>query len=75
MQQDLQKFSSQANPAILAEMKEIAEKDKKMFQYVLEEAMEEYIARRNGKRPNPVFMAHLEATMDKYDELLHLLAK
>jgi hypothetical protein len=75
MQQDLQKFSSQANPQILAEMKELARKKGQQFQHVLEEAMVEYLAARDGSKVRPEVMAHFHASMDKHKKLYELLAK
>lgn len=75
MQTELQKFSSQANPAILAEMKEIARKSGRQFQHVLEEAMVEYLAARDGSKVRAEVMAHFHASMDKHKKLYELLAK
>jgi geranylgeranyl pyrophosphate synthase len=75
MQTELQKFSSQANPAILSEMKEIARKTGRQFQHVLEEAMVEYVATRDGNRVRPEVMAHFYASIDKHKQLYTLLAK
>lgn len=75
MQQDLQKFSSQANPQILAEMKELARKKGQQFQHVLEEAMVEYLAARDGSKVRPEVMAHFQASIDKHKKLYELLAK
>ena len=75
MQQDLQKFSSQANPAILAEMKELARKKGQQFQHVLEEAMVEYLAARDGSKVRAEVMAHFHASIDKHKKLYEQLAK
>lgn len=75
MQTELQKFSSQANPAILAKMKEIARKTGRQFQHVLEEAMVEYVSTRDGNHVRPEVMAHFHASIDKHKQLYTLLAK
>ena len=47
-----EKFSSQASPELLAAVREIARKEGRHFQAVLEEAMREYIEKpRSGKAP------------------------
>ena len=53
------KYSSQAAPALLAAMREIARGEGRQFQAVMEEAVEEYIANRNRVRPRPEAVAHL----------------
>jgi predicted transcriptional regulator len=42
-----QKFSSQADPQLLNELKAIAQEEGRQFQSVLEQAMREFIERRN----------------------------
>ena len=47
-----EKFSSQVSPELLSTMREIARKEGRHFQAVLEEAMREYIENRaRGKAP------------------------
>ena len=67
------KFSSQASPQTLAEMRElrawlagnvIARSEGRQFQAVLQEAMEEYIANRSRATPRPEVMAHFRASVE-----------
>ncbi len=46
-----QKFSSQASPQVLAELRKIAATEGRQFQSVLDEALREYIARKETGRP------------------------
>lgn len=56
-------FSSQASPEVLTAMREIATKEGRQFQAVLQEEMEEYIVNRNRKTPRPEVMAHFRASV------------
>lgn len=75
MQQDLQKFSSQADPAILAQMKEIARKEGVQFQYALSEALRDWVEKKKQLKPRDFVMAHARAVMDEHAHLLKLLSK
>lgn len=69
------KFSSQASPEALTAMREIASREGRQFQAVLQEAMEEYIVNRNRKRPRPEVMAHFRASVARNRRLYELLAE
>ena len=69
------KFSSQASPGVLTSMREIASREGRQFQAVLQEAMEEYIVNRNRKTPRPEVMAHVRASVQRNRRLMELLAK
>lgn len=71
----LQKFSSQANPALLSQLKEIANLEGRQFQAVLEEAMKLLIEQRESKSTRVVVMAHYKASLEKNRRLGELLAK
>jgi serine kinase of HPr protein (carbohydrate metabolism regulator) len=70
-----QKFASQADPALLAEMRAIAEEEGRQLQAVLEEAMRDLIAKRRGVQPRAEVLAHLEATVEENRELYRRLAQ
>ena len=70
-----QKFSSQADPELLAGMREAARKEGRHFQAVLEDAMRGYIESRNQARVRPEVMAHYRASVEKNRLLAELLAK
>ena len=70
-----QKFSSRASPELLADMREIAEQEGRPFQAVLEEAMEQYIARHKRESFRPEIMAHFYASLERNRRLYGLLAK
>ena len=70
-----EKFSSQAAPELLSKMREIARKDGRHFQAVLEDAMLEYIEGREQQKVRPEVMAHYHASVEKNRLLAELLAQ
>ena len=50
-----EKFSSQAAPEVLAALRHIAESEGRQFQAVLDEALCEYIERKEKGRPRRLF--------------------
>ena len=55
-----EKFSSQADPELLAAMRQIARNDGRHFQAVLEDAMSHYIESRVRHKVRPEVMAHYQ---------------
>ncbi len=70
-----EKFSSQASPELLARMREIARKEGRHFQAVLEDAMRGYIESNAQEKVRPEVMAHFQASVEKNRRLGELLAK
>ena len=70
-----EKFSSQADPRLLAKVREIAEKEGRQFQSVLEEALAEYLDRHQKQKPRTHVMESLGLSIEEYDELYQKLAK
>ena len=70
-----EKFSSQASPELLAGMREIARKEGRHFQAVLEEAMAGYIESKARPNVRPEFMAHYRASLERNRLLAELLAQ
>ena len=70
-----EKFSSQAAPELLAALREIARADGRPFRSVLEEAMGQFVASRNGDSSDEEVMAHFRASMEKHRRLGELLAQ
>ena len=70
-----QKFSSQADPDLLAAMRQIARNDGRHFQAVLEDAMSHYIESRASQRVRPEVMAHYRASVERHRLLYELLAR
>ena len=70
-----QKFSSQASPELLEGMREIARKEGRQFQAVLEEAMTSYIESKMQERSRPEVMALYRASVERHRRLYELLAQ
>lgn len=70
-----EKFSSQVAPELLGTMREIARKEGRHFQAVLEEAMREYIDNRTREKPRAEIMAHFQASVERHRRLGEMLAR
>ena len=75
MKKNRQKFSSQIEASLLDELKEIAMSEGRQLQIVLEEAIEEYIAKKHGMSIRDSVMAHFKSSIAKNRRLGELLAK
>ena len=70
-----EKFSSQADPDLLAQMRKIANDDGRQFQAVLEDAFRAYIEGRSQRKVRPEVMSHFWASVEKNRRLGELLAQ
>ena len=70
-----QKFSSQADPRLLGELRAIAQEEGRLFQAVLEQAVREYVERKRHATPRAQVMAHFQASVEKNRRLGELLAR
>ena len=70
-----EKFSSQASPELLAGMREIARKEGREFEEVLEEAMWDYFKSKMPENVRPEVMAHYRASVERHRKLYELLAQ
>ena len=70
-----EKFSSQADPKLLAKARLVAEKEGRQFQSILEDALSEYLERHQSARPRAHVMEALGLSMKEFDELYKDLAK
>lgn len=72
---ELQKFSSQANPAVIGALKQLAKEEGRQFQHVLNDAMETYVRLRKNTKAKSLFLEQADKVMDEHATLLSLLAK
>ena len=70
-----EKFSSQADPKLLAKARSLAEKEGRQFQSILEAALFEYLERHQSVRPRANVMEAPGLSMKEFDELYKELAK
>ena len=71
----VQKFSSQARPELLEEVRNLAAAEGRQFQAVLDEALAEWVERRKGSRPRPEVIAQAKASIARHRSLYEELAK
>lgn len=70
----LEKFSSQAHPELLADMRDMAKKEGRLFQALLDEAMKAYLeAKKVGQSRRHVVRA-FDSSLKKHDDLYRKLA-
>lgn len=70
-----EKFASQADPQVLADVRAIAAADGRQLQAVIEEALRQYVAERRGERPRRGVLEHLEDSVAENRELFRRLAQ
>lgn len=69
------KFASQADAALLEQLREVAREEGRHFQAVLEDAMRLYLEQRDAQSPRARVMAHFRASVERNRRLGELLAK
>ena len=70
-----EKFSSRADPNLLASLRALAKQDGRHFQAVLEDAIRDYIESRAQEKPRTAVMAHFQASVERNHRLGKLLAE
>ena len=70
-----EKFSSQADEKILADVRALAQSQGRQFQSILEEALIEYLERHQTERPRAHVMEAFGLSMDEFDDLYQKLAQ
>jgi hypothetical protein len=71
----LRKFSSQADPAVLEGLQDIATREGRQFQAVLGDAMREYLVRKQQHAPRRDVLEAFKDSLKERDELYRSLAK
>lgn len=69
------KFASQADPLVLDEIKEIARKEGRQFQALIDEALRDYIEKKQTGRARKHVIAAYEESLSKFGKLYTELAK
>ncbi len=70
-----EKFATQVNAEVLAAVRELAEKEGRQIQALVEEALTDLVERRRSARPRPHVMAAYLASHEKYGPLYRKLAE
>lgn len=69
------KFATQADPEILAALRKMAVDEGRQLQALVDEALREYVERKNGASPRKHVMQALQASVTEYDRLYRDLSK
>ena len=72
---EMQKFSSQARPELLDEVRRVASEEGRQFQAILDEALTEWLERKKGEAPRSEVIAHAKASIARHRKLYEELAK
>lgn len=69
------KFATQADPEILETLRAMAAEEGRQIQALLDEALREYIERKQDGKPRKHVLEALAASMAQYDALYRELSK
>lgn len=69
------KFASQADPRVLEELKDMARKEGRQFQALIDEALRDYLEKKQTGRARKHVIAAYEESLLKFDKLYAELAK
>jgi hypothetical protein len=69
------KFATQVDPKVLEEVREIAAREGKQLQGVIDEALRDFIEKRKRGKPRPEVLTALGESLAEYDALYRELAK
>lgn len=69
------KFATQADPELLTTLRKIAGEEGRQLQSLVDEALREYVERKQGKMPRKHVMQALQASMGRFDGLYRELSK
>lgn len=70
-----QKFATQVDPQLLAQMKAIAEAEGRQLQSVVEEALRDLVEKKQNSKPRTHVMAAHQASLEVHDTLYERLSK
>ena len=75
MEQRRVKFATQVDSALLDELRVVAKKEGRQIQYLVEEAIEALLDKKNGSRPSRDVMELADKFAQDYAETLKYLAQ
>ncbi len=70
-----EKFATQVNSEILAEVRALAQAEGRQLQVLVDEALADLIEKRRGTRPRTHVMAAYQSSHDRYAKLYKKLAE
>jgi len=69
------KFATQADPEVLASLRTMAASEGRQIQALVDEALREYIERKQGEKPRRHVLQAFQNSVARYDSLYKELAK
>lgn len=69
------KFATQLSPDVLEALRQMAIKEGRHLQAILDEALRAYIEEKQGVKPRRHVLSALQASMAEYDSLYEALSK
>jgi predicted transcriptional regulator len=69
------KFATQADPQLLTTLRGLARAEGRQLQALIDEALREYVERKQGGTPRRRVMAALDESLLQYDDLYRKLAE
>jgi len=70
-----EKFATQVDPEILARLRELAGKEGRQLQTLVDEALSDLVEKYKGSKPRADVMALYQASLEKYGPLYKKLAE
>lgn len=75
MSRQREKFATQVDSALLADIRGLAGEEGRQIQALVEEALADLVAKRRGLKPRAHVMAAYEDTIARYDAVYRKLAQ
>ncbi len=75
MPNNREKFATQMDKELLAELRALAKSQGRQIQSVVEEAVEQYVHEHDGARMRPAVKRAYERSIERFDPLYEKLAK
>ena len=69
------KFATQADPQLLGVLRGMAQAEGRQLQALIDEALREYVGRKQGSPPRRHVLSALDESLLQYDDLYRKLAK
>lgn len=70
-----EKFATQVDPDILSNLRELAGKEGRQLQTLVDEALSDLIEKYKGSKPRPDVMSLYQGSLEKYGSLYKKLAE
>jgi hypothetical protein len=70
-----EKFATQVDPTVLADVRKLAQQEGRQLQALVEEALADLLEKRKQGRPRPSVMAAYQTSHQRYGALYQKLAK